>query len=140
MTFTYSNTSLTTVLAKVRMEIGDTDSTTALFTDEALQVFSDSRGTSYLAAAADACDALATRFARDYDFQTDAQSFKRSQQSTAYREMAASLRARASGITTLVATRVDGFSDDVDADAGAVAGTVNVRQRYFVVGGLDRLP
>ena len=131
---------ITATRDKLRLLIGDTDSTQVLFQDDELDYFLSERTDVVLLAAADACDALATRFARDYDFETDSQSFKRSQQSKAYREMAASLRARASGITTLVTTRVDGFSDDVDADAGAVAGTVNVRQRYFVVGGLDRLP
>lgn len=140
MTFTYSSTSLSSTLAKVRLEIGDTDSTQDLFTDEELQIYIDVRGTSYLLAAADACDALAVRFARSYDFETDGQSFKRSQMSKAYQTMADSLRARASGVSTIVSTRVDGFSEDVAADDGAANGTVTVHQRYYRVGSLDALP
>lgn len=139
MTFTYSSTSLTTTLAKVRMEIGDTDSTQALFTDEELQVYLDSRGTDYLAAAADACDALAARFARSYDFETDGQSFKRSQQSKAYRDMAASLRGRSGGITTMDITKVDGYSDDIlNQETSTSSSTVNPRRRYY--GAEDAIP
>ena len=139
MTFTYSSTSLTTTLAKVRMEIGDTDSTQVLFTDEELQVYLDSRGTDYLAAAADACDALAARFARSYDFETDGQSFKRSQQSKAYREMAGALRERAGGITTMDITKVDGYSDDIlNQTTSTSSSTVNPRRRFY--GEEDAIP
>ncbi|MCR4339979.1 MAG: hypothetical protein NUW01_08845 [Gemmatimonadaceae bacterium] len=113
MTFTYNSASVTTALAKTRLEIGDTDSTAVLFTDEELNVYIDARADVVLLAAADACDALATRFARAYDFETDGQRFQRSQMSKAYRELGKGLRDRAAGIATLTPTRVDGYSDDI---------------------------
>lgn len=39
MTFTYSDTSVSTTLAKVRLRIGDTDSTDPLLTDEEIAVY-----------------------------------------------------------------------------------------------------
>ena len=130
MTFTYSSTSIITVLAKVRLEIGDTDSTAALFTDEELQVYIDSRGSSVLLAAADACDQLATRYGRAYDFETDGQKFARSQASKAYADRAKQLRARAYGVTTADSTRIDGYSQDV-ANQDTFASDTNPRRRYY---------
>ncbi len=141
MTYTYSSTSLGTILAKVRLEVGDTDSTAPLFTDEELQVYIDARGTNVLLASADACDALAVRYARAFDFETDGQKFSRSQMAKMYREMAGALRARGRGITSSEVTRKDGYSDDVDnITPSSSATTSNPRQRYTNVGGLDRLP
>lgn len=114
MTFTYSSSSLTTALARVRLEIGDTDSATALFTDEEINSKLDGESDELLAAAS-LCDILATRFARAYDFTTDGQQFSRSQMSKGYAQRAKELRQLSSaGFTTLATTRVDGYSDDVD--------------------------
>lgn len=137
MTFTYSSTSVTTALAKCRLEIGDTDSASALFTDEELDVYLDARADNVLQAAADACDALATRFSRYYDFQTDSQRFDRSQMVKAYQDRAKELRRRASGISTLTPTRIDGFSDDIENTDVGVTSTVNPRRFYY---GQEDLP
>ena len=130
MTFTYSSTSVTTALDKTRLEIGDTDSTAALFTDEELNVYINARADVVLLAAADACDALAVRFARAYDFETDGQKFQRSQMSKAYRELGQSLRDRSAGIATLTPKRVDGYSDDI-TNTEVSSTTSDPRRRFW---------
>lgn len=135
MTFTYDGTP-STDLEKIRLEIGDTDSTAALFSDEEIQVKLDSEG-SVLRAAAALCEILAARFSRYYDFETDGQSFKRSQMAEMYARRAASLRARAYSVTTVETTRVDGYSDDVGSRDVDETGT-NPRRHYY--GAADRIP
>ena len=133
MTFTYDGTP-NTVLEKVRLEIGDTDSTAALFTDEELNVWITNRSDNVLLAAADACDAAARKLARAYDFQTDGQAFKRSQLSKAFADQAKDLRARAGGVTTVDVTKIDGYSDDVANQDVTGSGTANPRHYYMRVG------
>lgn len=96
-----------------RLELGDTDPDAPLLTDEECDYFLGQRADNVLLAAADACEALARRFARAYDFETDNQSFKRSQQSKQYAALAVSLKARAQGVTSVSSTRVDGYSQDI---------------------------
>lgn len=133
MTFTYSTSDLTTDLAKTRLEIGDTDSTAALFADEELNVFLSAEG-SVLGAAARACEALAAKYARQYDFQTDDQSFKRSQISKAYADKAKELRARSGGVSTVSPTRIDGYSDDIannETSGASSGGRGRVRRGWY---------
>lgn len=128
---------ITDTTDQVRLLIGDTDTTAALLSDEEIDWFLSERSDDVHLAAADACDALATKFARAYDFETDGQSFKRSQMSAAFAARASELRSRGSGITTGRVTRVDGYSDDIQS--GSVAETdVNPRRRYY--GAPDRIP
>lgn len=125
---------VTTDLDKFRLEIGDTDSTAPLFNDDEAEYFLDRRAGNVLQAAADACEALARKFARQFDFSEDGQSFKRSQMAAAYRQMAKDLRSRASGgVSTASFTRVDGYSEDIDArqGAGQARPSGRVRQGYF---------
>lgn len=129
MTFTYSSTDLSTVLAKVRLEIGDTDSSSPLFTDEELQRWITARADNVLLAAADACDALARKFARSFDFESDNQKFSRSQMSKQYAALAQTLRDRASGVASVASTRIDGFSQDIDTES-VDATDVSSRGRY----------
>lgn len=111
------------------MEIGDTDSATALFTDEEINSKLDNE-TNELLAAASLCDILATRFARAYDFTTDGQQFSRSQMSKSYAQRADELRQQSGqGITTLATTRIDGYSDDIAYDE--VTGTASRRGRVI---------
>lgn len=86
---------ITTPLDEFRLLIGDTDQARALFNDDEAQWFID-QATDVTAAAADACDQLATRFARDFDFAEDGQSFRRGQMSAAYAARAKILRQRSS--------------------------------------------
>lgn len=129
MTFTYSSTDLSTVLAQVRLEMGDTDSAAPLFTDEELQRWITARASNVLLAAADACDALARKFARRFDFQSDNQRFSRSQMSKQYAALAQSLRDRASGVTSVATTRIDGYSQDITTE-DVLTVSENARGRY----------
>lgn len=139
MTFTYNIDQLDTPLARVRLEIGDTTDP-ALFQDEEIQVKLAARADSILLTAADLCDILATRYAQDFDFETDGQSFKRSQKAKAYADMAKALRARHAaelsaanaGLTSIPLTRVDGYSDDLSTrDTGHVGNGGRVRRGYY---------
>jgi hypothetical protein len=114
-----------------RLEIGDTDG--ALFTPGQAEHLIDKRGGVVLAAAADACDILATRFAPKFDFNSAARmQFKRSQVSEAYERRAKALRLRVGSLTVVPMTRTDGYSDDISVrdGAGESASTGRVRQGY----------
>lgn len=127
-----------TTLDQVRLQIGDTDNTAFLFTDVEIGQFLERHNDEVLAAAADACDALAARFARDFDFKWKDGEFKKGSRADRYAKLAEQLRARA-GIgqpaTSLPVTRVDGYSDDLSTEDGAGVGradrTGTVRAGYF---------
>lgn len=110
---------ITTNLDQFRLLIGDVDSAAPLFNDDEAQWFIDERNGVVRLAAADACDSLAIRFARDYDIGADGQSLARSQQSAMYAARGKQLRERASGLTVVPTTRVDGYSEDVSNREGA---------------------
>ena len=128
-----------TDLDKFRLELGDIDATAPLFNDDEAGYFIAARPGSVLLAVADACESLARRFAREFDFDApNEKSFKRSQKAEAYRKMAAELRDRAKiedggGLTVLTMTRVDGYSDDLSTrdGAGQVAVTGRARHGYY---------
>jgi hypothetical protein len=105
---------------KLRLLIGDTEEgDPQLSDDEVLSLLSDrtvvsAAGTAVniTAAAADAADAIAARFSRDYDFAEDGQNFRRSQRAAAFRQLALSLRRRAGGqslplLSSMTAARRD---------------------------------
>lgn len=88
-----------TDLDKFRLELGDRDGADPLFNDDEAQYFIDKRPGRVLLAVADACDALATRFGREHDFEWQGSQnargkFSRSQMAKAYAEQAKTLRAR----------------------------------------------
>ena len=118
--FTYTEGS-TTTLDRLRLEIGDTDSTRALFSDAELNDIIAVE-TSVLPSAARACEILAVRFARDYDFTADGSTFRKGGISKMYSDMARSLRARARGTTVVQARRKDAYSDDVNSDTATIGG------------------
>ncbi len=79
-----------------RLELGDTDSDAPLFQDDEAEYFIAKHPTNLLLAVADACDSLAARFAREFDFDANGErSFKRSQKAKLYADMAARFRTRA---------------------------------------------
>lgn len=123
-----------TDLDKFRLELGDTEEAAPLLNDDEAAYFLAQRAGNILQAVADACEALARRFAREYDFDANEdKSFKRSQKAQAYLAMAKDLRARASvggGLNVAVLTRVDGFSDDLSTRDGAGESSVNGRVRH----------
>ena len=131
---------------KLRLAIGDTDSTNYVFNDDEMDVFlTESTAAAQKLAAV---EAGILKMAREYDFETDGQKFWRSQMSAQLRALAKDLRAQgvvtaaSSGLSTLTSTRVDGYSQDIDNEETASAGgsAVSNRQRYYQVGGLDHLP
>jgi hypothetical protein len=66
MTWTYSSTSLSTDLAKVRLYIGDTNSAWQLLTDEEIAVATTAETNLFLAAAM-CCEFIMAKLARDND-------------------------------------------------------------------------
>jgi hypothetical protein len=97
---------LSTDRDKVRLLIGDTDETDPLLYDDEVDALLAQRvhvvttgGTIYNlpAAAADACGAIAAKFARDFDFAEDGQNFSRAQRVGHYQALEKSLRARQGG-------------------------------------------
>ena len=109
-----------TPIDQVRLEIGDENLEDPLFTDAQIQYKLDGRAGVVLLTAADLCEILARRYAKDYDFSSAARmSFKRSQKSTQYAALAKELRNRVGGLSTVPVTRVDGFSEDISSRDGA---------------------
>lgn len=127
-----------TTLDQVRLQIGDTDNTAFLFTDVEIGSFLERHSDNVLLAAADACDALAARFARDFDFKWKDGEFKKGSRADRYAKLAEQLRANA-GIApaagSMAVTRIDGYSDDLSSEDGAGVGRANrtgtVRAGYF---------
>ena len=113
MAFSY-NKGNTSDRDRVRLEIGDVTESTALFDNDELDDIILREG-SAIKAAARACEILAVRFAREFDFTADGSGFKTSQKSEAYAKMGVRLRNRAKSDVT-VPTRVDGYSDDIPSD------------------------
>lgn len=128
---------------KVRLYIGDTDVTRQLFTDAEIDlVIDDPEGANgnALVAAADCCDILATRFAREHDFEWEGSQnargkFNRSQMSKMYADRAKQFRQRspAGQVGSASTSRVDGFSEDITSrdGAGETSRTGRVRAGYF---------
>lgn len=87
---------ITTNLDKVRLRIGDTDSSDPLLTDDEVNSFIDANyyvldgGTIYdlAAAASQSARAIAAKFARGYNFSADGQSFNRSERVAHYLQLA----------------------------------------------------
>lgn len=125
MAFTYEE-DLSDDLSQVRFHVGDTASANPLFSDAEVNASLAARNGDVLATAADLCEQLATRFARDVDVVADGQSLKRSQRSAAYAARAGALRSKSGtgGLSTIQVTRVDGVSDDVPGRQGSRSGQV----------------
>jgi hypothetical protein len=135
-----ASTAITTARDKVRLAIGDTDASAPLVYDEELDVYLASYSSNVLKTAAAVCDMLAVKFARYYDFDTDGQSFSRSQMSKQYAALAKELKNRATGIAALDTVRKDGYSTDIETSDVRASGDTNPRQEFYVVGGPDVLP
>ena len=118
MAFTYTAGS-TADRDRVRLEIGDTDADRILYQDAELDDILVQEG-SVMGAAARACETLAVKFARDFDFTADGSQFKKSQVAAMYEKMAKRLRARARGTTTVMPERHDAYSDDIKSDEATV--------------------
>lgn len=93
MSFTYLG-DLSTNLDKVRFAIGDTDATTALFTDAEINGALTVYGTPLNTAAALA-DAQSAKYSRIANLSIDGASFQYSDRARMFRELAVRLRAQA---------------------------------------------
>lgn len=97
---------ISTDLDRVRLLIGDTDTDDPLLSDDEVTTFIDYRQlttddgdvTNIPAAAADAANAIAAQFAREFNFAEDGQRFDRAQKYAHYVALADSLRSRAGGV------------------------------------------
>ena len=118
---------------QVRLQIGDTDTGNALFTDAEVDQFLERHTDQVLPAAADACDALAARFARDFDFKWKDGEFKKGSRADRYAKMAEQLRTRANqAASSMAVTRVDGYSEGYTSeDRTGSERTGTVRAGYF---------
>lgn len=91
----------------VRLAVGDTDTADAILSDEEIGSFIDGRslvdttgattGVNIPAAAADAAGAIAAKYARQFDFSEDGQSFSRAQRVGHYTALEQTLRRRQGG-------------------------------------------
>lgn len=78
----------------VRLKIGDTDTEAAKLTDEEIEVFIEAWPKNAEMAAADAADAIAAKYADNFNFSEDAQSFNRRERVENYVDLAKRLRLR----------------------------------------------
>lgn len=123
-------TDLSTDIGAFRLELGDLNPLAPLFTDAQISYYLALYPTSILLAVAAACDALAARFAREFDFDAnESKSFKRSQKWTQYTKQAAALRKRVAddaaelaGVGVIQVTRVDSYSSTIGGRDGAGTG------------------
>lgn len=116
MTWTYSSTALSTDLAKVRLQIGDTDTNDQLMTDEEINRYLDVE-TNLTLAAAKCCEALEAKYARQFSFGADGANYNLDQKMKHFGDLAIKLRklAVATDSEIVAITRVDGYSDDIDS-------------------------
>jgi hypothetical protein len=143
-TWTYAGTAagsaITSARDKVRLALGDTDASAPLLYDEELDVWLGTYSSDVDKTTAAAAQALATRFARYYDFETDGQKFARAQMSKQYAELAKSLKNKAVGLAALDTVKKDGYSTDVETSDVRSSADVDVRQNFYVIGGADAAP
>jgi hypothetical protein len=91
MTWTYNSASITTNLAKVRLQIGDTDTNDQQLTDEEIQFFIDTEQTIYMAAYRCAL-ALVAEYARKVDKEMGDLKLLAAQRHRHYLKLAAELK------------------------------------------------
>lgn len=132
MSFTYSDTDLSTDLAKVRKRIGDVDSGSALLTDEEIEDTLEEYPSVALAAIK-CVQTILGRLARRTDRSAVGLSSSRSQAFQHYKDLLAELQSEASAEAT---PRLKGTSD---AEAISLENDSDFRAHSFSVG-MDDLP
>ena len=115
MAFTYTAGS-TADRDRVRLEIGDVDSDRALFQDAEIDDFLSQEGNSILGSAARACETLAVRFAREFNFSADGTNIQKGNITQMYMNQAKRLRRQARSTPTIMPRRKDGYSVYTDSD------------------------
>ena len=128
MTWTYTNVPNTVQRDAVRFLCGDTDTTDQLVTDEEITYLLAVEG-STVAAAAGACEAIATKFARQADKALGPLRVSLSQKSEAYAARAKNLRTR--GTLGMALAYAGGISesdkDSVEEESDRVEPAFRVR-------------
>jgi hypothetical protein len=79
---------------RVRLKIGDTDSTDPLLSDDEVDVYTRAWPGNVDLAAADAAEAIAAKFSRSFNFATDGQTFNRRERVLHYMDLSSRLRKR----------------------------------------------
>ena len=101
---------------RCRLYLGDTDVTgTALFDDAEWDDFLATE-VSVNKAVAKAAETMMARSATKMDFSADGSSFKASQTYNHWKTMARQFRTKGQGASVVVATPVDGYSQDTPSD------------------------
>ena len=134
--------SVDTDLEKIRLRIGDTDvsdsGANARFKDSELNYFLSAESNNIASAALLAVESWVAKTAASFDFETDGQSFSRSQQAKAFLDLAkhwrklgitTSLDSDVGGISSNAVTKVDGYSDDIANDEVSATSS-NPLRRY----------
>lgn len=113
-TFTY-DVGDTTDLNRVRLYVGDTVQASAKFDDAEINDMLATE-TTVAGAVALGFEILASRAAEGFDFSADGSSMSRSQRYQHYIKQAARWRSRQRGAVVHAPIKVDGFSQDIDAE------------------------
>lgn len=79
---------------RVRLKIGDTNEADPLLSDEEIEIYVEAWEPNVDLAAAEAAEAIANKFARDYNFAEDGQTFNRRERYEHYADLAQRLRLR----------------------------------------------
>ena len=112
MSFSYT---LTTNLGKVRLLVPDNVATAYDLEDDEITYLLTSRGNNILAAAADACQWLARKYAKLATFTADGLTVQHGERAAQYAARAKELRADvAGGMSTIAITRTDGYSEEAE--------------------------
>lgn len=121
MAFTYTSNPENSTRDAVRLLTGDTVSTDALLQDSEVDYFLSLYGNSPYPAAAAACDAISSKYARQADTTNGRLSVKASQRSEAYAKKAKELRRDSvNGAEVFFGGMTISGKNDLDADTDAV--------------------
>lgn len=119
MTWTYSSTSISTDLAKVRLRIGDTNTKDQLLTDEEINYYLGQKANVDLAAADCIEFGIIPKLSRDVDRSNLGMSATRSQKVQHYMDLAKRLRAQSwtgAEVTSTAQSLADREANDADSD------------------------
>jgi len=126
MAFTYD---ITTDIGKVRRNIGDTDSATALLQDDEIQYYLDSANDNIYLASALAAQAISAEFSRKADTTVETVSVKYSQRAAQYASLSQRLRQDAKRLNAPNPV-ITGISEQAIEDQRA--DTDRVREKFYM--------
>lgn len=128
MTWTYASDPSASTLAKIRFLCGDTNTNNQMLADEEINYLSGLQSNVFLAAA-DCCDALASKYAFTVDTSNGALSVSGSQRAEAFRKRAKDLRAQVGrgAQTTFGGESIDA-NDALDEDDDTIQPSFKIGQ------------